>query len=678
MNAAGLASATPKTQEKKMLPTDTDPTTIGLTKDGVVRLCDESLNKAGALLGDLVALDGGPDDKLTYAAVLGKFDELNLAIRNASDFPALISVAHPDAAVREAAKGCEPKVDKFATEIFLNAKLARVLSRYAKLKPTLAGDQQRLLDHTLRDFRRNGLELDEKGQARLRELNETLTRESQDFETNLAESTLSLMVDPKDMEGLPQGYVDGHKPGADGKVKITTDYPDYFPFMQYAKNRKVAFELYKLFDNRAADKNVKVLEKLLALRKEKAKLLGYPTWADYVLEPRMAKSSQTVATFLEDLRVFVKARAAEEMTEFHRMHEKLGGKKGEPLTFADRSYLEDRLRQEKYGLDSKEVSQYFEIGRVRQGLLDITSELFGISYEVLPADVAPRWHPDVEALRVKDTATGKEIGRFFFDLYPREGKYKHAAVFSIRPTKKMADGSRLVPIASIVCNFPKPGGASPALMSHQDVVTFFHEFGHVLHHLLSTAELSSYAGTAVERDFVEAPSQMLEEWAWSKDSLAKFARHHQTGAPLPDTLHAAMTRARTFGVSLATSRQLFLAALDQTYHTREPGFDTTQVLAEVQSAYVPFKYVDGTHFQATFGHLVGYDAGYYGYQWALSLAQDLFTRFKKNGMFDKKTATEYRDFVLAPGGSDDGDKLVAHFLGRPPTREAYKAFLANH
>ena len=391
----------------------------------------------------------------------------------------------------------------------------------------------------------------------------------------------------------------------------------------------------------------------------------------------MAKNSQTVAAFLADLRDFVKARAATEMTEFHRMHEKLGGKKEDPLTFADRSYLEDQLRQEKYGLDSKEVSHYFEISRVKQGLLDITGELFGITFETLSPEVAPRWHADVEAVRVKDKS-GKELGRFFFDLYPREGKYKHAAVFSIRPTKTMDSGERLVPMAAIVCNFPKPGTGSPALMSHQDVVTFFHEFGHVLHHLLSTAQLSSYAGTAVERDFVEAPSQMLEEWAWSKESLAKFARHDETGAPLPEKLHAAMTRSRVFGQSLATSRQLFLAALDQTYHTRDPGFDTTKVLAEVQDQYVPFKYVEGTHFQATFGHLVGYDAGYYGYQWALSLAQDLFTRFKKNGMFDHATATEYRDFVLAPGGSDDGDKLVGHFLGRPPTRDAYKAFLAGH
>jgi thimet oligopeptidase len=212
-------------------------------------------------------------------------------------------------------------------------------------------------------------------------------------------------------------------------------------------------------------------------------------------------------------------------------------------------------------------------------------------------------------------------------------------------------------------------------MSHQDAVTFFHEFGHVIHHLLSESELSTFAGTSVARDFVESPSQMLEEWAWTKETLDLFARHHDTNAPLPKALHAAMLRSRGFGRAIATQRQLFLAALDQTYHTRAPGFDTTKVLAEIHDSYTPFKYVEGTHFQASFGHLIGYDAGYYGYQWALSIAQDLFTRFKKEGMLNAKTASDYRLSILAPGGGEEESALVAKFLGRPPSDAAYKTFL---
>lgn len=670
-----------------LAPLDVDPVVIGLgrtsagpggandaalARSGIERLCDESLARATATLDEIRALDGASDEALTWDATLGKLDRAKLALRNAGDFPALMAVSHPDDGVREKAKLCEPKIDKLDTALWLDPKLARVVKRYAAKKETLGTARTRLLEKTLRDFRRNGLDLDERGQKRLREINEELTKLGLEFDSNLAESHLTVEATPDRLEGLPKEWLASHPPNERGKVVLTTDYPDYFPVLTYAKDRKLALELYKQFENRAADKNIPVLDKILALRSEKAKLLGYATWADYVLEPRMAKSPKTVSTFLETLRKHLGKKGQSELAEFKAAHVKLGGKATDDIPPSDRLYLEDQVRKAKYGLDSKEVSKYFEVRRVKDGLLDITSKLFGIRYRPL-AD-APTWHPDVEAVEVTD-ASGKAIGRFYFDLYPREGKYKHAAVFSIRDTAKMPDGSRLMPIAAIECNFPKPGGAAPALMSHQDAVTFFHEFGHVIHHLLSESELSSFAGTSVARDFVESPSQMLEEWAWHKDTLALFARHHDTNAPLPAPLHAAMLRSRGFGRAISTQRQLYLAALDQAYHTRPVPFDTTKVLAEIHDAYTPFKYVDGTHFQASFGHLIGYDAGYYGYQWALSIAQDLFTRFRKEGLMNPKTAADYRANILAPGDSDEAAKLVERFLGRPPSDAAYKAFL---
>ncbi|MCW5835615.1 MAG: Zn-dependent oligopeptidase [Labilithrix sp.] len=648
------------------------PNDAALARAGVERLCDESLARATSLLDEIRALDGAADDALTWDATAGKLDRARLALRNAGDFPALMAVSHPDDGVREKAKLCEPKLDKLDTALWLDAKLARVMKRYAAKKEPLAPDRARLVERTLRDFRRNGLDLDDERQRRLREINEELTKLSLDFDTNLAESHLTVEATPAELEGLPDAFLTSHPPNKDGKIVLTTDYPDYFPVLTYAKDRRLALALFKQFENRAADANVPVLDKILALRAERAKLLGYATWADYVLEPRMAKDPKTVAAFLESLRKHLAKKGQAELAEFKRAHVKLGGKATDTIPPSDRLYLEDQVRKAKYGLDSKEVSKYFEVRRVKDGLLEITSKLFGIRYR--PAAGAPTWHPDVEAVEVTDTA-GKLLGRFYFDLYPRDGKYKHAAVFGIRDTAKMPDGSRLMPIAAIECNFPKPGGAAPALMSHQDAVTFFHEFGHVIHHLLSEAELSSFAGTSVARDFVESPSQMLEEWAWHEDTLALFARHHDTNAPLPPALHAAMLRSRGFGRAISTQRQLYLAALDQAYHTRPPPFDTTQVLAEVHDAYMPFKHVEGTHFQASFGHLIGYDAGYYGYQWALSIAQDLFTRFKKEGLMNPKTAADYRASILGPGDSADAAALVERFLGRPPSDAAYKAFL---
>ncbi len=671
--ASASASPAPAAPGPEPLPLDVDPPAIGQTAEGVQRLCEGSLARARVLVDEIRALRGQPDEALTWEATLGKLDAATLAVRNAGDFPQLMAVAHPEKAVRDAAKTCDPRIDAFSTALYLDAELASIFKRFAARKLPLDGPRARLLEHTLRDYRRNGLELPPEKQGRLRQLNEEITRLSQRFESNLAESTLSMKVSPDQLRGLPESYVAAHPPGADGKVTLTTDYPDYFPFVQFAADRKAALELHKLFDNRAADKNLPVLDELLKLRHEKATLLGYATWADYILEVRMARDARSVASFLDGLRGHLKEQGQREFRELIAMHHKLGGSKQEPPPLSDRLYLEEQVRKARYGVDSKVVSEYFEIGRVKKGILDITGRIFGVSFR--PAQ-APVWHPDVEPVEVLDK-DGKLLGRFYFDLYPRPDKYKHAAVFSIRETSRDGEGKRRVPIAAIVCNFPRPGGGAPALMSHGDVATFFHEFGHVLHHLLSEAELASFSGTSVPRDFVEAPSQMLEEWAWSRETLALFARHHRTDEPLPAKLFESMSKARSFGRAVMTQRQLFLASLDQAYHTRGPGLDTTRVLEEVQNANMPYKYIQGTHFQASFGHLIGYDAGYYGYQWALSLARDLFTRFQAEGLLNERTAAAYREAILAPGGSDDPARLVERFLGRAPSDAAYKRFLSG-
>lgn len=655
-----------------LAPLDIDPTVRGMTAKGSEQDCDEGIGRASALASSIeqTSYVSNPPG---YEATLGRLDDIHLALRNAGDFAQLMAVAHPDPAVREAAKGCEPKIERFETQLLLNERVAGALRTFAATNPKLSPVRARFLAHALRDFRRNGLELDATGKTRLRALNEELTGLTQAFETNLSSATLYLDATPKQLDGLPKAYTDTHKPGPDGKIKVSTNYPDYFPVVQYGKDRAFALALYKQFDNRAADKNLPLLDKILALRAEKAKLLGYATWADYVLEPRMAKTPTTVAAFLDDLKKHTEAKEQTELKEFRAVMPKLGMNPKAPLLPPDRVYLEDVVRKEKYGLDSKLVSEYLEVGAVRDGLLKVTERLFKVRYR---PSTAPTWHPDVTAMEVLGE-DGAVLGRFYFDLHPRDGKYKHAAVFSIRDARVEGDGKRLMPIAAIVCNFPKGTSGAPGLMSHQDTVTFFHEFGHVLHHLLSRAELSRYAGTNVERDFVEAPSQMLEEWAWAKETLDMFAKHHKTGEPMPVKLHQAMLRSRSFGRALQTTRQLFLAGLDQAYHTRGPGIDTTKVLEEVQNKYSPFRYVEGTHFQATFGHLMGYDAGYYGYQWALAMAQDMFSRFRAEGMYNDKTASDYRRMVLEPGGSDDAANLVQTFLGRPGNLGAYKTYLSE-
>jgi thimet oligopeptidase len=648
-----------------------DPVAVGLTADGQKRICDDHLKSAQTLLDQIKSLKGSPADKLTYATTIGRFDDAMAEVMNAQAFPSLMVVAHPDKAVRDAARECDPKVDKLMTAMFLDADLAAVIKAYAAKGEKLEGEKARLLTETLRDFRRNGLDLPPEKQERLRALNAEITEVGQKFETNIGASTGKITIKPEQMEGLPPDYIAKH-PTKDGKVEITTDYPDYFPFATYAKDRKAALDLYVEFTNRGGDENVKLLERLLKLRSEKAKLLGYATWADYAVETRMAKSAKSVRAFLEKVKNAVKEPAKAEFAEIMKEHVALGGKATDKLAPVERYYLEDRVRAKKYNFDSKDLANYFELSAVRKGLLDITAKMYGLEYKDVPADA---WHPDVTAHEVY--SGGKLIGKFYLDLYPRADKFKHAAMFPIRVAKRLPDGTYQLPMAVLECNFPKPNGKAdePALMKHDEVVTFFHEFGHVLHHILTTSELATYSGSATVRDFVEAPSQMFEEWAWSRDVLDLFAKHYKTGAKIPDDLFQGMQRSRAFGRALGTQRQLFLAMLDIEYHTREPGTDTTKVVEDVQAQTDRFQFVKGTHFQSSFGHLVGYDAGYYSYQWALSLSRDVLTRFKKEGMLNTATAQAWRQEVLAKGGGTDERAMVAKFLGREPNEDAYIAFL---
>jgi thimet oligopeptidase len=648
---------------------DADPVPSGLTVDGVKRICDEHLKTAQALADRIKAQKGAPPERLSYASTLGRMDQIALQIDEAGELPYLLAVAHPDAAVREAAKLCEPKTTLLTTSLYLDPDIAAVMRAYAQKGEELTPDRRRLLADVLRDFHRNGLDLPKEKQDRVRAINDELTKLGQDFEANIASAVGRVELRKGQLAGLPQDYLDKHKPNKSGKVEITTNYPDYFPFVTYATDRRAALELYVSFTNRGGDENVQLLERLLRLRHEKAQILGYASWADYAIEPRMAKSARTVRDFLDQIRGAVKEPAQAELAELMKVHVKTGGHATDKLAPPDRYYLSDRVRAEKFKFDSKEIAGYFEVTAVIRGLLDVTAAMYGLEYRGVPANA---WHPDVTAYEVH--AGGKAVGKFYLDLYSRADKYKHAAMFPIRTAARLPDGRYLAPVAALECNFPKPG-ATPALMSHEDVVTFFHEFGHVLHHLLTRAELASYSGTSTVRDFVEAPSQMFEEWAWSREVLDRFARHHKTGAKIPDELFKAMKAARGFGRALDTQRQVFLATLDQELHTRAPGFDSTTVVEEVQGATDSFAYVKGTHFQGSFGHLVSYDAGYYSYQWALALSRDVLTRFKAEGLLNPTTAAAWRDEVLARGGSTEERALVKTFLGREPNNDAYFAYL---
>jgi thimet oligopeptidase len=343
--------------------------------------------------------------------------------------------------------------------------------------------------------------------------------------------------------------------------------------------------------------------------------------------------------------------------------------KAEVVKVWDRFYYVKKIQQEQFGVDSQEVRKYFDYEKVRDGILAVNQELFGVRFERV-ADAAV-WHESVLAYNVFDG--DRLVGRFNLDMHPREGKYGHAAMFNV--VTGITD--RQLPIASLVCNFPQPGAEGPALMEHGDVTTFFHEFGHLMHHLLGSGyRWANLSGISCEWDFVEAPSQILEEWAWNADVLARFARHHETGETIPADLVKKMREADEFGKGVHVMRQMSYAALSFNYHNADPaGIELLPRLKEILAKYSPYPYEEGTHEYANFGHLEGYSSMYYTYMWSLVIAKDLFTRFEKEGLMNPAVAADYRKFVVGAGGAVDASDMVEGFLGRPTSFDAFEAYL---
>lgn len=655
-----------------IFPFPSDPIQTSLKREGLNVTSQGALAIASDLRVAVSDLDRVQNTELTWDQTFGLMDRIHFAIAESVDIASLFSLAHPDGHLREDARACEPRADAFITDLYLDDTIYRVLKRAeTTLMPTATPEQKKFIQEVLRDYRRNGLELSTQDRERLKKLNEELTKLGQSFEQNIAEARASIQISPEQLSGLPDQYIASHQPNEEGIVTITADPPDIIPFIRYADDRKAALELFIKAENRTATINLPILDRIIELRKKKAALLGYPTWANYVLEERMAKTPDRVKAFLDSLHTGLQTIRAKEVELIERTAQSLGKPADQKINDPDSVYYMEKVRNIEYGLDSKALSEYFEIQAVIEGILDIASSLYNIRFH--KNSKAQTWHTDVQVFDIFDQ-NDLLLSRIYLDLYPRDNKYKHAAMFTLRPTMiRSEDGTRVVPMVALVCNFPKPG-EQPSLLEHSQVDTLFHEFGHCLHLALSKANLASLSGTAVAHDFVEVPSQLFEEWAWERESLNRFARHYMTGELIPEDLFKAMQAARRFGQGIGTDRQLFHANLDQAYHTRMK-VDTTAILKELYPTYCPFDQIPDTYFQSHFGHLIGYDASYYGYQWALSIAKDIFTRFQSTGIMNHDTAHAYLKTILERGGSEYEEKMIQDFLGRPFSPDAYLKFL---
>jgi len=630
--------------------------------------CLAGLRRAQALRPQIVT--GAPR---TVEGTLAAYNQLLVAASASNALAGLMSEVHPEEAIRDAARECEQDVSRFYSDLALDRDMYDALAAVDVAHEDAA--TQRFLAHTLRDYRRAGVDQPPEVRARLKQIDEELTKLGQQFSKNIAEDVRAVEVrDPARLAGLPADYRHAHAADALGVVRITTDYPDYNPVMTYAEDDALRRDLYVQFRSRGDGANEAVLREILALRAEKASLLGFANWADYITADKMIKSGERAAEFLDKVWKLAAPRADQDYAELLRQLRARTDGVATAVADWQKTWLENLVKKQRYEVDASVVRQYFPYERVLAGLLAITSEIFEISYAKVDAAA---WHPSVLVYDV--LRADAKLGRIYLDMHPREGKYKHAAQF---PLKDGVRGVQL-PEGVLVCNFPGPGPSpSPghvALLEHDDVVTMFHEFGHLMHHVLGGHQRwITQSGVATEWDFVEAPSQMFEEWAWRYDTLARFARHHETGEVIPRELVDKMRRADKFGLGTATVQQIFYAAISLGFHRADPAtLDQLGEVCRLQKQYTPFAYVPGTRFHASFGHLVGYSAMYYTYQWSLVIAKDLLTPFEDSGLMATDITYAYRDKVLVPGGSRDAAALVRDFLGRDYDFRAYERFLVG-
>jgi thimet oligopeptidase len=594
---------------------------------------------------------------------LDDYDDAELALSNALARSALAREVEPAAEMRSAAEKCEQEADALNTDFSLDRGIYDALAGLDTSK--LDKETKFYLQRTLRDFRRAGVDRDEATRAKIKDLREQLVKIGQEFGNNIKSDVRRIEVGPSELNGLPDDFRASHKPGVDGKVTLTTDNTDYIPFMTYSAGSNARQEFWKLYRLRGHPQNLTVLSEMLQKRYQLATLLGYKDWADYVTEDKMIGSEKNAADFIEKIAAASHARMEHDYQQL--LERKRQDDPRATVVYPwESSYLSEKVRAEKYSFDARTVRPYFQYAKVKQGIMDLTGKMFGIAYRRV-AD-AKVWHPDVESYDVYDGE--RRLGRIYFDMFPRENKYKHYATFGLATGKR----GRALPEAVLVCNFPRPSGDDPGLMEHEDVVTFFHEYGHLLHAIFSGN--TRWTGPSLEWDFIEAPSQMLEEWAWDPNVLQTFAKHYKTGEPLPIEVAKRMKTADDFGRGLQVRQQMFYAALSLQLYARNPkGLDSTELMAQLQDRYTPFKYVKGTYMQEAFGHLDGYSAIYYTYMWSLVIAKDMFTVFRHDGLVSPEAAARYRHDVLEPGGSKPAATLVTDFLGRPYGFKAYEDWL---
>ncbi|QHH97902.1 M3 family metallopeptidase [Acinetobacter dispersus] len=591
------------------------------------------------------------------APVLAEWDQLMATVEDFAGPISLYSNVDPDATLRKAAEDCEVKLNQLQTEIYQNPKL------YQRFKNTKANDaidtkyRQDILDA----FEDTGVQLPPEKRTRVKTIFDELTKLSQEFSRNIRDNPEKLEFTPAELKGLPDSYISALKKNDKGNYLLGFEYPEYQPFMELADSDAARKRYQTAFTRRGTEKNLVLLKQIIDLRYELAQLFGQPSYADWALKKRMAKTPKTVNNFLADVHKVVAPLEQKEVDELRAFKAKTLN------TSLDKAeinrwnvgYWSEKLRKDKYQIDQEKLRDYFPTLAAQKWLFAISSDLYGIEFKPAKVDT---WQDEVEYYDVTDKKTGEVLGGLYMDKFPREGKYGHAAVWGVYGGSTL---SKRKPISVLVTNFNRKG------LNSDELETFVHEFGHALHGILSKTRYAGQSGTSVERDFVEAPSQMYEEWARRKETLSKVADYCDPACPrVDDALIARLKSVHNYGRGMRYARQTLYAQYDMALHGADAlKVQPMDVWKKMESA-TALGYVPSTEFPGQFGHLMGYQAGYYGYMWSEVLALDMLSAFGNN-LNNPEVGQRYRQAILSQGSQKDAAQLVKDFLGREPDNKAF-------
>jgi len=643
------------------------------TPEAVETAMKNAIAKANAALDQIGAQDAS---KATFKSTVVALDDVTYEASLAANRATIIKETNTNPAMRTAAENAVKAFQDWAVGVDYREDVYKAGEAFANTHGKLGGEDEKLLKETLRDYRRAGLELPLEQRKEVEGLRKELSKLGTDFDSNIVKSNAPVMFSKADLEGLPESFFasPGIKTGDDVYTVMANITWQFNTVQENAKNEATRKQLYIVRETLAKDKNVPLLNQMLQLRNEIALRLGYKSWDDYQTEVKMAKTGMNAEKYINDLVTGIQPKFDSEIAELQKLKAADTNDPNAKIMVWDWRYYSNQLNKKKYAVDKEALRAYFPFQKVLEGMFNIYQSIFGLKFEKIAAPY--KWIDDLQLYLVTDSATGEPLGMFYLDMFPREGKFNHFAQFDIISGKLFPNGKYQRPTVALLCNFPPASGDAPSLMTHQDVETLFHEFGHALHSIVTRAKYGRFAGTHVPGDFVEAPSQMLQNWVWDKKVLDTFAADYRDPSKkIPADIVKKLNDAKLANAGVLYRRQFAFASLDLALHDPHPEempYDSVAISNPIlEKVFLPID--PSTAFVSYFGHLNGYDAGYYGYAWADAIAADMATVFEKakDGYLDKQAGMKLRREIYEPGDSRDVNESIEKFLGRKQSTEPF-------